>query len=130
MIDKIESKFSLRLPTDEKKFFQLLIKNITSDIVTDNSSKAALYILAHGNTASSIAEVCNRLLHTDFVKAFDMPLTQDVNQSYQLFVEEIESLQMCIRDSLQLIIQLQNTAGGPRHFYCRHIISYIILYRL
>ena len=31
---------------------------------------------------------------------------------------------------LQLIIQLQNTAGGPRHFYCRHIISYIILYRL
>ena len=94
MIDKIESKFSLRLPTDEKKFFQLLIKNITSDIVTDNSSKAALYILAHGNTASSIAEVCNRLLHTDFVKAFDMPLTQDVNQSYQLFVEEIESLQL------------------------------------
>lgn len=94
MIDKIESKFSLRLPTDEKKFFQLLIKNITSDIVTDNASKAALYILAHGNTASSIAEVCNRLLHTDFVKAFDMPLTQDVNQSYQLFVEEIESLHL------------------------------------
>lgn len=94
MIDKIESKFSLRLPTDEKKFFQLLIKNITSDIVPDNSSKAALYILAHGNTASSIAEVCNRLLHTDFLKAFDMPLTQDVNQSYQLFVEEIESLHL------------------------------------
>lgn len=94
MIDKIESKFSLRLPTDEKKFFQLLIKNITSDIVPDNSSKAALYILTHGNTASSIAEVCNRLLHTDFVKAFDMPLTQDVNQSYQLFVEEIESLHL------------------------------------
>ena len=94
MIDRIESKFSLRLPTDEKKFFQLLIKNITSDIVPDNSSKAALYILAHGNTASSIAEVCNRLLHTDFVRAFDMPLTQDVNQSYQLFVEEIESLHL------------------------------------
>jgi len=54
MIDRIESKFSLRLPTDEKKFFQLLIKNITSDIVPDNSSKAALYILAHGNTASSM----------------------------------------------------------------------------
>ena len=94
MIDRIESKFSLRLPTDEKKFFQLLIKNITSDIVPDNSSKAALYILAHGNTASSIAEVCNRLLHTDFVRAFDMPLTQDVNQSYQLFMEEIESLHL------------------------------------
>ena len=94
MIDRIESKFSLRLPTDEKKFFQSLIKNITSDIVPDNSSKAALYILAHGNTASSIAEVCNRLLHTDFVRAFDMPLTQDVNQSYQLFMEEIESLHL------------------------------------
>ena len=94
MIDRIESKFSLRLPTDEKKFFQLLIKNIKIDIVPDNSSKAALYILAHGNTASSIAEVCNRLLHTDFVRAFDMPLTQDVNQSYQLFMEEIESLHL------------------------------------
>lgn len=94
MIDKIESKFSLRLPTDEKKFFQLLIKNMTNNIITDNSSKAALYILAHGHTASSIAEVCNRLLHTDYVKAFDMPLTQDVNQSYQMFIEEIESLQL------------------------------------
>lgn len=94
MIDKIENKFSLRLPTDEKKFFQLLIKNIANDIVSDESSKAALYILAHGNTASSIADVCNRLLYTDFVKAFDMPLTQDVNQSYQLFVEEIKSLHL------------------------------------
>ena len=91
MIDKIESKFSLYLPTDEKKFFQLLIKNITSDIITDNSSKAALYILAHGNTASSIAEVCNHLLHTNFVRAFDMPLTQNVDQSYKLFLEEIEN---------------------------------------
>lgn len=94
MIDKIENKFSLRLPSDEKKFFQLLIKNITSNSMTDNASKAALYILAHGSTASSIADVCNRLLHTDFVKAFDMPLTQDVNQSYQLFVEEIERLHL------------------------------------
>lgn len=92
MIDKIETKFSIRLPADEKKFFQLLIKNITSDIMSDNAANAALYILAHGNTASSIAEVCNRLLHTDFVKAFDMPLTQDVKQSYQLFVEEVERL--------------------------------------
>lgn len=92
MIDKIEIKFSIRLPNDEKKFFQLLIKNITTDMMTDNSSKAILYILAHGNTASSIADVCNRLLHTDFVKAFNMPLTSDVNQSYQLFVQEVEQL--------------------------------------
>ena len=40
MIDRIESKFSLRLPTDEKKFFQLLIKNIVSSkVVLENSRK-------------------------------------------------------------------------------------------
>lgn len=93
MIDKIEKKFSVFLPTDEKKFFQLLINNIANDQNIAASPKAALYILAHGNTASSIANVCNQLLHTDFVKAFDIPLAQDVLQSYQLFVKEIEHLQ-------------------------------------
>lgn len=65
----------------------MLIKNISENESGNSSQKAILYILAHGNTATSIADVCNKLLNTDYVKAFDMPLSQDVQQSYQLFVK-------------------------------------------
>ncbi len=94
MISKIENTFQICLPEDEKNFFYLLIRNISDNTKTEASenSKAALYILAHGNTASSIADVCNRLLQTNIVKSFDMPLTQDVQTSYKLFLQEIKSL--------------------------------------
>ena len=94
MINKIEKHFEVLLPEDEKNFFLLLIQNITNNTLakTNNNERAVLYILAHGNTATSIAEVCNRLLHTDTVQAFDMPLTQDVQTSYRLFLERIKTI--------------------------------------
>lgn len=94
MISKIESTFNIFLPEDEKNFFYSLIRNISDKTKTEanENSKAALYILAHGNTASSIADVCNRLLQTNSVKSFDMPLTQDVQTSYNLFLQEIKML--------------------------------------
>lgn len=123
MILKIEKRFNVNLPTDEKNFFQLLIKNISENEEANPSQKAMLYIIAHGNTASSIADVCNKLLHTDYVKAFDMPLSQDVQQSYQLFVQEAKKLQpkngiMILADMGSLLDfgpKLTRDTGIPTH---------------
>lgn len=123
MILKIESKFNVSLPCDEKNFFQLLIKNISENESGNSSQKAILYILAHGNTATSIADVCNKLLNTDYVKAFDMPLSQDVQQSYQLFVQEAKKLQpkngiMILADMGSLLEfgpRLTHDTGIPTH---------------
>ena len=123
MIEKIENKFKIQLPEDEKKFFQSLIKNITENVETDQKSTAALYILAHGSTASSIASVCNRLLHTNFAKAFDMPLTESVTESYASFKEEIMRLNpangvMILADMGSLLTfgpKLTKETGIPTH---------------
>lgn len=123
MILKIETQFNICLPSDEKNFFQLLIKNISESKTTNNSRKAVLYILAHGNTASSIADVCNKLLHTDYVKSFDMPLSQNVQQSYQLFVQEAQKLHpkngiMILADMGSLLefgTKLTHDTGIPTH---------------
>ncbi|RKD30527.1 PRD domain-containing protein [Thermohalobacter berrensis] len=51
---------------------------------TTNDRKVGILIIAHGaSTATSIANVCNRLLNSDFVKAIDMPLDKDVNETYE-----------------------------------------------
>lgn len=125
MIDKIEEKFNIVLPNDEKNFFQQLLKNITSNTIVESekNSKALLYILAHGRTASSIAEVCNRLLHTNYVRSFDMPLTQDVETSYNLLLKEIKSLNttqgiMILADMgslLQFGKRITEETGIPTH---------------
>lgn len=127
MIDKIihqiESHFSVRLPADESKFFQMLIENITNHEQIDETNNALLFILAHGNTASSIANVCNRLLHTNFVNAFDMPLTQDVQTSYHLFTKRVSELQpkkgiIILADMGSLLNfgkQLTKDTGIPTH---------------
>lgn len=123
IIHQIESHFSVRLPADESKFFQMLIENITNHEQIDETNNALLFILAHGNTASSIANVCNRLLHTSFVNAFDMPLTQDVQTSYHLFTKRVSELQpkkgiIILADMGSLLNfgkQLTKDTGIPTH---------------
>lgn len=87
IIDKIENEFNLQLPRDERNFFQLLLKNMANE---NTSTRPELYILAHGHTASSLADVCNRLMNTNYVKAIDAPLSQNIEDSYRRFVSEIQ----------------------------------------
>lgn len=90
IIDKIESKFSVLIPDDERNFFRILLKNMSEENLV---SRPELYILAHGNTATSLADVCNRLLNTNYVKAIDAPLSQDIEKSYQQFLNDVKKTQ-------------------------------------
>lgn len=82
IVKKIEDRFSLDIPIDENGFIAILLsKSVVEDI---NDDKIGILIITHGNsTATSMANVCNRLLNSNFVKAIDMPLEKDVNETYK-----------------------------------------------
>lgn len=87
IITKLESKFNVKIPANEREFFHLLLKNMADE---NTSVRPELYILAHGTTATSIAEVCNRLMNTNYVKAINAPLAQDIQETYKIFLNEVK----------------------------------------
>lgn len=82
IVKKIEERYDLQIPVDENGFIAILLANRKEDNVKDD--KVGILVITHGNsTATSMANVCNRLLNSDFVKAIDMPLEKDVDDTYQ-----------------------------------------------
>lgn len=81
IVKRIEERFDLNIPIDENGFIAILLsKSVVEDI---NDDKIGILIITHGNsTATSMAKVCNRLLNSNFVKAIDMPLEEDVSSTY------------------------------------------------
>ncbi|MGJ7045133.1 sigma-54-dependent transcriptional regulator [Thermoanaerobacterium thermosulfurigenes] len=72
--ERLEEKLNMNIPEDETAFIAMFLQALQYG---KNSSKIGILVMAHGNsTASSIAEVTNRLLGTDHVKALDMPLEE------------------------------------------------------
>lgn len=70
--EKIEHKFSLRVPLDEIGFITMFFASDTQK----NDGRVIVIIAMHGNsTASSMAEVVNHLLNTNHAIGFDMPLS-------------------------------------------------------
>ncbi|AFK87505.1 MULTISPECIES: sigma-54-dependent transcriptional regulator [Thermoanaerobacterium] len=72
--ERLEEKLNIEIPEDETAFIAMFLQALQYG---KNSSKIGILVMAHGNsTASSIAEVTNRLLGTDHVRALDMPLEE------------------------------------------------------
>ncbi|MDE4542350.1 sigma-54-dependent transcriptional regulator [Thermoanaerobacterium sp. R66] len=72
--ERLEEKLNIDIPEDETAFIAMFLQALQYG---KNSSKIGILVMAHGNsTASSIAEVTNRLLGTDHVRALDMPLEE------------------------------------------------------
>ncbi|MFL0268850.1 sigma 54-interacting transcriptional regulator [Candidatus Clostridium radicumherbarum] len=81
LIKKISDTFGVIVPEDEKGFLSILLANNKLDSCID--SKIGIIVICHGqSTASSMAEVANKLLNTNIVKAIDMPLDSSVDSIY------------------------------------------------
>jgi transcriptional regulatory protein LevR/transcriptional regulator with AAA-type ATPase domain len=82
IVKRIEERFNLNIPVDENGFIAILLSKSTVEDL--NEDKIGILIITHGNsTATSMANVCNRLLNSNFVKAIDMPLEEDVSSTYK-----------------------------------------------
>lgn len=81
IVKKISEKFKVSIPMDENGFIAVLLANNKKENITQD--KIGIIVIAHGiSTATSIANVCNKLLSSDFVKAIDMPLEKSVEETY------------------------------------------------
>ena len=80
MVQTMSQKFGVIVPEDEKGFLVLLLIHNRAERHFD---RIGVIILCHGDsTASSIANVCNSLLDTEWMKAIDMPLSQSIDEAY------------------------------------------------
>ncbi|ADL69931.1 PTS system transcriptional activator [Thermoanaerobacterium thermosaccharolyticum DSM 571] len=71
---RLEEKLNVDIPEDEIAFLAMFLQALQYG---KNNNKIGILVMAHGNsTASSIADVTNRLLGTDHVRALDMPLEE------------------------------------------------------
>ncbi|HWQ74551.1 MAG TPA: sigma 54-interacting transcriptional regulator, partial [Syntrophomonas sp.] len=89
IVEDIEIRFGISVPSDEKYFIALLLAGIDNNEHTD---APRLYIIAHGkSTASSIADVCNRLMDCREAKGIDAPLDQTVEDTYRNFLTALQA---------------------------------------
>jgi transcriptional regulator with AAA-type ATPase domain len=90
IVSALEDRFHTTVPPEEKYFIGILLTNITNE---STEAGTQLYILAHGeSTASSIANVCNRLMNCNFVQSIDVPLEQSVEETYKRLVKEVKNV--------------------------------------
>ncbi|MDL2220507.1 sigma 54-interacting transcriptional regulator, partial [Eubacteriales bacterium OttesenSCG-928-N14] len=72
VLQLIEKKVDIQLKSEDEILFALYLKSLS---IRASQSQTRALILAHGYaTASSIANVCNRLINTNLFEAFDMPI--------------------------------------------------------
>lgn len=91
IVEKISDKFELEIPSDEKGFIAILLANNKQK--KKERDKIGILVIAHGDsTASSIANVCNRLLNSDDVKAIDMPLDESVEKTYAKALTTVKAI--------------------------------------
>lgn len=89
-VTNFEQHFQIQIPKNEEYLVALIFANMRN---TSYEDRPGLIIIAHGSSnASSIANVCNRLMECSFVKAIDVPLEQKLPDTYQNVLREVRSV--------------------------------------
>ncbi|WDV46914.1 sigma 54-interacting transcriptional regulator [Clostridiaceae bacterium M8S5] len=81
MVSLLNQKLNVNIPDSEIYFFSMLMLHEQDG---EDKDKIGILIITHGeNTATSMANVCNRLLNSNYVKALDMSLDSRDDQIYK-----------------------------------------------
>lgn len=111
MVKKLESAFHVAIPSYEQGFLALLLAQNKQN--TSTKDLIGLLIICHGDsTASSIANVANTLLNTNWMKAVDMPLTASIQETY----EKVRSIALSInqKKGILLLVDMGSLADFGR----------------
>lgn len=82
LIKILSDKFGILVPEDEKGFLSVLLANNIPH--SDTSASIGIILVCHGfSTASSMADVANKLLNVEYVKAIDMPIDAKISETYE-----------------------------------------------
>ena len=92
LADALEKEYSILVPKDEIGFITMFI---TDEFVSqkENNDVVVILIAMHGNsTASSMADVVNKLIGEENTFGFDMPLEKSTKTAYEELKEYIPSI--------------------------------------
>lgn len=82
LVKILSEKFGVLIPEDEKGFLSILLANNKLD--NEDDDNIGIILVCHGDsTATSMANVANKLLNVDYIKAIDMPLTAKTTEIYE-----------------------------------------------
>lgn len=94
-MDIVAADFNIKFPLDEAGFLALFF--LPHDGKSSGHRQVSVIVAAHGDsTATSMADVVNRLLGKDVVKGFDAPLEKNLRDIYAKirgYLNEIPKLQ-------------------------------------
>ena len=91
LANNLELEFKVKIPADEIGFIAMFLcmNDLTQD---DETSKPIIFVAMHGkSTASSMAEVANKLVGGNNVYSYDMNLDKSVKTAYNEIKELIEN---------------------------------------
>ncbi|MCG8485171.1 MAG: PTS sugar transporter subunit IIA, partial [Clostridia bacterium] len=76
MVNTIEEELDIVLTDDEAGFITMYLRMMTKEKETDEEGKIGVVVLSHGNVASAMADVANRLLGVIHAKFVEMSLDE------------------------------------------------------
>ncbi|GEA30181.1 sigma 54-interacting transcriptional regulator [Clostridium diolis] len=89
--EKVESTFHIRIPEDEVGFITMFLCIDKEDY--ENESSVGIIVAMHGEyTASSMADVANRLLGEKYAIGYDMPLDQKPETALENLTEIVKEI--------------------------------------
>jgi len=90
----IENEMGIEIPLDEIGFITMFLVPEVEDNMYNQEHKVAIIVIMHGNsTATSMLTTVQDLLGVQFGKAFDMPLSMDAREMYDLIKSTIHDIE-------------------------------------
>ncbi|WP_026881475.1 sigma 54-interacting transcriptional regulator [Clostridium akagii] len=82
LVNLLNENFGILIPEDEKGFLTILLANNRLDNKCETKG-INIFVICHGySTATSMVTVANTLLTSDYMKAIDMHLDDDISETY------------------------------------------------
>lgn len=90
IVKLIDNKFNIETPVDEIGYLAMFFASDYFKEKKEIESKVKIVVVMHGrSTASSMVEVVNGLVGSDFVVGLDMPLSMDPQRMYEITKDKI-----------------------------------------
>ncbi|MBB6217413.1 transcriptional regulator with AAA-type ATPase domain/transcriptional regulatory protein LevR [Anaerosolibacter carboniphilus] len=90
MVNVIEDEFNIRLTDDEAGFITMYLRMMTKEKQGAEEGRVGVVIISHGNVASGMADVANRLLGVNHARAIEMTLDESPEDALDRAIDTVK----------------------------------------
>lgn len=92
MVDIIQQELNIKLSEDEAGYITMYLRMMTKEKETVAEGRVGVVVISHGNVASGMAEVANRLLGVMHARAIEMSLDESPEVALERATELVKSI--------------------------------------